>query len=85
VLSRQAEIDTKPELEIYTDDVKCSHGATTGQLDDNAIFYLQTRGVPAKEARQLLIGAFAREVLSHIEIEAMEKYIEKAVAEKLPV
>ena len=85
VLSRTGEIDTKPELEIYTDDVKCSHGATTGQLDKDAIFYLQTRGVAESEARQMLITAFAREVLNFIEIGALGNYIETAVAERLPV
>lgn len=84
VLSRTGEVDTKPELEIYTDDVKCSHGATTGQLDDNAIFYLQSRGIPAAQARQILIAAFAREVLSHVEVEALAEHIESAVAAKLP-
>lgn len=66
LLSAQAEIDTRPELEIYTDDVRCSHGATTGQLDPAALFYLQSRGVPAIAARRLLIGAFTTELLARI-------------------
>ncbi|HET7923159.1 MAG TPA: Fe-S cluster assembly protein SufD [Gammaproteobacteria bacterium] len=66
LLSRQAEIDTKPELEIYADDVKCSHGATVGQLDDNALFYLRARGLDDAEARSLLTGAFALAVLNRI-------------------
>jgi Fe-S cluster assembly protein SufD len=84
LLSSAAEVDTKPELEIYTDDVKCSHGATTGQLDTNAIFYLQARGIPKAQARQMLISAFAREIVHHIKVEALEKYIEAIVAERLP-
>jgi Fe-S cluster assembly protein SufD len=84
LLSPTAEVDTKPELEIYTDDVKCSHGTTTGQLDANAIFYLQARGIPKIEARQMLIGAFAREMISQIEVEAFGKYIETIVTQRLP-
>ena len=59
LLSRGAEIDTKPELEIYADDVKCSHGATIGQLDEQQLFYLRSRGLDAEAARALLVGAFA--------------------------
>jgi Fe-S cluster assembly protein SufD len=70
LLSSTAEIDTKPELEIYTDDVKCSHGTTTGQLDENAIFYLRARGIPEESARHMLIHAFAREILSHVDSRA---------------
>jgi Fe-S cluster assembly protein SufD len=66
LLSTGAEIDTKPELEIYADEVKCSHGATTGQLDPMAIFYLRSRGIPADEARRLLIAAFAREIVARL-------------------
>ena len=64
ILSRGAEIDTKPELEIYADDVKCSHGATIGQLDEDQLFYLRSRGLGPEVARQLLIGAFAEQILS---------------------
>lgn len=66
LLGPGAEIDTKPELEIHTDDVRCSHGATTGQLDPAALFYLRSRGVPATEARRMLIGAFTGELLARI-------------------
>lgn len=66
LLSEGAEMDTKPELEIYADDVKCSHGATTGQLDDEPMFYMQSRGIPKEEARALLIESFAAEVLDLI-------------------
>ncbi|MCC5792834.1 MAG: Fe-S cluster assembly protein SufD [Legionellaceae bacterium] len=61
LLSPQAEVDTKPQLEIYADDVICSHGATVGQLDEEALFYLATRGIPAEQARPFLIQAFATE------------------------
>ncbi len=63
LLSEGAVMDTKPQLEIYADDVKCSHGATTGQLDEEALFYLCSRGIPEKEARAMLIGAFVAEVM----------------------
>ncbi|MCD8497939.1 MAG: Fe-S cluster assembly protein SufD [Alphaproteobacteria bacterium] len=66
LLSPKAEMDTKPELEIYADDVKCSHGATTGQLDDDPLFYLRSRGLTEKEARLLLIQAFVDEVVDKI-------------------
>ena len=84
LLSTAAEIDTKPELEIYTDDVKCSHGTTTGRLDTDAIFYLQARGIAEAEARQILIGAFAREMVSHIKVPELEQYLENIVAQRLP-
>jgi|SRR5215469_1739479 len=64
ILSRGAEIDTKPELEIYADDVKCSHGATIGQLDEHQLFYLRSRGLDVVKARELLVDAFAEQILS---------------------
>ncbi len=67
LLSDQAEVDTKPQLEILADDVKCSHGATIGQLDENQWFYLRARGVGAEEARELLIAAFAMEMVDMVE------------------
>ena len=66
VLSPHAEVDTKPELEIYADDVKCSHGATVGQLDERQLYYLRTRGIPADEARLLLTYAFCREIIERL-------------------
>ncbi len=66
LLSGQATVNTKPELEIYADDVKCSHGATTGRLDEEALFYLQSRGIPEAQARNLLIEAFVNEVIEEI-------------------
>lgn len=72
LLSKEAEMDTKPELEIYADDVKCSHGATTGQLDEEPLFYLRSRGLDEKAARQLLIEAFVDEVVEKIGEEAFQ-------------
>ncbi len=74
LLSDQAEADSKPELEIYADDVKCGHGATVGQLDEAALFYLRSRGVPCDAARALLIGAFAGEVIEHLTMPALRDY-----------
>jgi Fe-S cluster assembly protein SufD len=67
LLSPRANVDTKPELEILADDVKCSHGATVGDLDVDALFYLEARGIPAHEARRLLIEAFAADAIDKIE------------------
>lgn len=66
LLSKNAEVNTKPILEIFADDVKCSHGATVGCLDENALFYLRSRGINADDARQMLVDAFANEVLDLI-------------------
>ncbi|WP_417596963.1 Fe-S cluster assembly protein SufD [Oceanospirillum sp.] len=84
LLSDKAEIDTKPELEIYADDVKCSHGSTTGQLDENALFALRSRGLGEEMARGLLTLAFANEVIDRIEIPAVHDRLEDAVAGRLP-
>ena len=84
LLSRKAEIDTKPELEIYNDDVKCAHGVTVGQLDETQLFYLKSRGLSEEEARQLLTFAFADEILTTMEIQIVRRFIEKAAFAKLP-
>ncbi len=84
LLSGKAEIDTKPELEIYNDDVKCAHGATVGQLDENQLFYLKSRGLGEEEARQLLTFAFADEVLAGLGEPAVRRHIEQAAFSKLP-
>lgn len=86
LLSKTAEIDTKPELEIYTDDVKCAHGATTGQLDDNALFYLRTRGIPHAQARRMLVMAFAREIVAQLDEGAADlaEYIDLTLERRLP-
>ncbi len=83
VLSPGAKMNTKPQLEIFADDVKCSHGTTTGQLDDEALFYLRSRGIPKKEALGLLMFAFCEDVLSNIRIEPIREHLEKIVAQKL--
>jgi Fe-S cluster assembly protein SufD len=66
LLSPDAEMDSKPQLEIYADDVKCSHGATVGALDADALFFLRSRGIPEAEARHLLVDAFLREAVEAI-------------------
>ncbi len=84
LLSDRAEIDTKPELEIYADDVKCSHGATTGQLDEEAVFALRARGIDEQTARGLLTLAFAGEVMELVGLDAVAERVERTVAGKLP-
>ncbi|GMV88219.1 MAG: Fe-S cluster assembly protein SufD [Chthonomonas sp.] len=83
LLSPTATIDTKPQLEIYADDVKCTHGATVGQLEEEALFYLRARGIPFDVARSLLTYAFASEVLDHITHEQVRDQVERALYEKL--
>lgn len=75
LLSDDAQMNTKPELEIYADDVKCSHGTTTGQLDDSALFYLKSRGLGEDNARKLLANAFVSDVLNKINNEAVRQYV----------
>lgn len=82
LLSDFAKINSKPELEIYADDVKCSHGSTTGQLDDQALFYLQARGISKPKARHLLVQAFVGEVLSEIEGEKLNLLVSKTLEER---
>nr|MBA3646572.1 SufD family Fe-S cluster assembly protein [Gemmatimonadaceae bacterium] len=79
LLSPSARIDTKPQLEIFADDVKCTHGATVGRLDDNAMFYLNSRGIGPEAARTLLTYAFAADVLEMIELEPLKKALEELV------
>lgn len=79
LLSRDASINSKPELEIYADDVKCSHGSTTGQLDDTALFYMQARGIRKSEASKLLLEAFASDVFEKIENEDLRSYFKEKV------
>jgi Fe-S cluster assembly protein SufD len=81
LLSDQAEMDTKPELEIFADDVKCSHGATTGDLDTDALFYLRARGIDEKEARALLIGGFLDEIIDEIKMPEWRDYCRMRVKE----
>jgi len=79
ILSDTATMNTKPELEIFADDVKCSHGATTGQFDEEAIFYLQARGISKASAKEMLIGAFSEDVLSKIDSEKVRNFIESRI------
>ncbi|WP_075352107.1 Fe-S cluster assembly protein SufD [Algoriphagus marinus] len=83
LLSEDAVVNTKPQLEIWADDVKCSHGCTTGQLDEEALFYLQTRGIGKQQAKGLLLYAFAGEVLEHIKHEAFKTYCTQLVEDRL--
>lgn len=82
LLSDDASVNSKPELEIYADDVKCSHGSTTGQLDEEAVFYLRARGLSEASARQLMVGAFVGEVFEKIENEAVRNRINDLLAER---
>jgi Fe-S cluster assembly protein SufD len=81
LLSDSAQIDTKPQLEIYADDVKCTHGATIGQMDENAVFYLRSRGIDETSARDLLLGAFTSGTLESMQLEEIRNYCEGLVAE----
>jgi Fe-S cluster assembly protein SufD len=82
LLSERARIDTKPQLEIFADDVRCTHGATVGRLDEMALFYMKSRGVSAEKARRLLTYAFAADVLETIEVEAVRAELERATLER---
>ncbi|SDR70766.1 Iron-regulated ABC transporter permease protein SufD [Formosa sp. Hel1_31_208] len=85
LLSNKASINTKPQLEIFADDVKCSHGCTIGQLDDSAMFYMRSRGIPEKEAKALLMFAFSNNVLNSVKIPEIKQRITKIIAKKLGV
>jgi Fe-S cluster assembly protein SufD len=85
LLSPNAEIDTKPELEIHADEVQAAHGATVGQLDERALFYLRSRGIPLVEARTLLTAAFCRAVLDDLPDEALREHLAGLLAARLPV
>lgn len=79
VLSEKAEMRTQPQLEIYADDVKATHGASTGQLDESALFYMQQRGIDKEKARQLLVNAFMKDVLNTISEEALREQLLNAI------
>ena len=83
LLSETGTIHTKPQLEIWADDVKCSHGCTTGQLDEEALFYLRSRGIAKDRARGMLLNAFAGETLNGLKNDALRSYIESLILEKL--
>ncbi|MEO8778349.1 MAG: Fe-S cluster assembly protein SufD [Rhodanobacter sp.] len=84
LLSPNAEIDTKPELEIYADEVKAAHGATVGQLDEGALFYLRSRGIPLADARAILTAAFCRAVLGDLPNDALREYLSSLLLAQLP-
>jgi Fe-S cluster assembly protein SufD len=83
VLSDDADMYSKPELEIYADDVECSHGATSGQIDDEALFYLRSRGLNERKARILMLRAFARDVLDEITIDAVRDHVDALMTESI--
>jgi Fe-S cluster assembly protein SufD len=80
LLSQAGTINTKPQLEIYADDVKCSHGSTTGKLDEEKIFYLRARGIGVTNAKKLLMHAFASEVVNTIKIKPLREYVEEKIS-----
>jgi Fe-S cluster assembly protein SufD len=84
LLSPLAQIDTKPELEIYADEVEASHGATVGQLDEAAIFYMRTRGLSETEARRLLVGAFCRAVTDKLKNPVLAGRVSKLIGQAMP-
>ncbi len=84
LLSRDAEIDTKPQLEIFADDVRCTHGATVGQLDENQLFYLRARGVDEFTARALLTYAFARDIVERVRFDALRGRLESLLLARMP-
>jgi Fe-S cluster assembly protein SufD len=83
LMTDDAKMDTKPQLEIYADDVKCSHGATIGQLNNEALFYLQSRGIDKREARLMLMFGFAHEVIQNIKVEPLRERMDKLVMQRL--
>ena len=83
-MSPLAQIDTKPELEIYADEVEARHGATVGQLDEAAIFYLRSRGLSEAEAKRLLVGAFCRAVTDRLENQALAGRVSQLIDQVMP-
>ena len=84
LLSGDAQINTTPQLEIFANDVKCTHGATVGQLSQDALFYLRTRGIGVEDAKRLLVGAFAMDVTSRIGLEPVRAELDRLLAARLP-
>jgi len=83
LLSNSASVNTKPQLEIFADDVKCSHGCTVGRLNEEGLFYLQSRGIPEKTAKSLLVHAFGIDILEHIKLEPIRMYVDHLISERL--
>jgi Fe-S cluster assembly protein SufD len=84
ILSENAIIDSKPTLEILNDDVKCSHGSTIGQIDEEALFYMRSRGIGDAQARNLLVYAFASEIVERMKIEPVREQIRRAMFRQMP-
>jgi Fe-S cluster assembly protein SufD len=84
LLSDDATINTKPQLEIFADDVKCTHGATVGQLDEEMLFYLRARGIGREDARAILVHAFASDIIDRVTIEPLRAALEEALLSQLP-
>jgi Fe-S cluster assembly protein SufD len=85
LLSNEAKINTKPHLEIYANDVKCSHGASVGQLDNEALFYLRSRGIDKEKAKSMLVYAFLSDVVEKIKIVELKDFIDKLIVSKLQI
>jgi Fe-S cluster assembly protein SufD len=85
LLSENASINTKPQLEIFADDVKCSHGCTVGQLDETALFYLRTRGIPIENARAMLLQAFTEDILDKVKPKLLRKHVKQLIKEHLSI
>lgn len=85
LMSDTASVNTKPQLEIFADDVKCSHGCTIGQLDEDALFYLRARGIGEKQAKALLLHAFATDILEQVKPEKLRSYLEQKIDERLNI
>lgn len=83
LLTEQASMNSKPQLEIFADDVKCSHGATTGQLDHESLFYLRSRGIGEDQARRMLVSAFAEDIVNKVSLEWMRNYLNDLISERL--
>jgi Fe-S cluster assembly protein SufD len=83
LLSDSASVNTKPQLEIFADDVKCSHGCTIGRLDEEGLFYLQSRGIPENVAKSLLLHSFAIDILEKIDPEPIRTYVDQLISERL--
>ena len=85
ILSDTASVNTKPQLEIFADDVKCSHGCTIGCLDEEALFYLRTRGINEKKAKALLLHAFAADILEQVKPENIRKWLKTIISQRLGI
>jgi Fe-S cluster assembly protein SufD len=83
LLGDHASVNTKPQLEIFADDVKCSHGCTVGRPDDEALFYLRSRGISEKSAKSLLLHAFAVDILDNIKPAALRSHVDALISERL--